>query len=91
MAKEPTIVAMGGGGFSMEPSNPLLDDYILALSGSDDPRVCFVPTASGDAASYIVNFYTASLESSADLRISRSSRECPSTWKTSYSARTSST
>jgi hypothetical protein len=26
------IVAMGGGGFSMEPENPLLDRYILGLS-----------------------------------------------------------
>jgi len=25
-----TIVAMGGGGFSMEPDNPLLDDHVLA-------------------------------------------------------------
>ena len=24
----PTIVAMGGGGFMMEPENPLLDDYL---------------------------------------------------------------
>jgi len=54
---QPTIVAMGGEGFSMEPENPLLDDYILSLSQSADPRMCFVPAASGDAASYIVNFY----------------------------------
>jgi hypothetical protein len=26
------IVAMGGGGFSMEPDNPLLDDFVLGLS-----------------------------------------------------------
>ena len=26
------IVAMGGGGFSMEPDNPLLDDFVLSLS-----------------------------------------------------------
>jgi hypothetical protein len=26
-----TIVAMGGGGFSMEPDNPRLDDYVLSL------------------------------------------------------------
>jgi hypothetical protein len=24
------IVAMGGGGFSMDPDNPLLDDFVLA-------------------------------------------------------------
>jgi hypothetical protein len=48
MAKGPTIVAMGGGGFSMEPINPLLDDYTLSLTGLEEPRVCFVPTASGE-------------------------------------------
>ena len=40
-------VAMGGGGFSMEPDNPLLDDYILSLARVPRPKVCFVPTASG--------------------------------------------
>jgi len=26
------IVAMGGGGFSMEPANRLLDDFVLSLA-----------------------------------------------------------
>lgn len=26
------IVAMGGGGFAMEPENPLLDDFVLTLA-----------------------------------------------------------
>jgi peptidase E len=52
------IVALGGGGFSMEPGG-LLDDYFLGLTGRDRPRVCFVPTASGDAAQYVVDFYAA--------------------------------
>jgi dipeptidase E len=51
------IVAFGGGGFSMEPGNPLLDDYVLSLAGSDRPKVCFLPTASGDADHYVVRFY----------------------------------
>jgi dipeptidase E len=51
------IVAFGGGGFSMEPRNPLLDDYVVGLSRRDRPRVCFLPTASGDADHYIVRFY----------------------------------
>jgi dipeptidase E len=55
----PSIVAMGGGGFSTEPNNPLLEDYLLSLVGSQQPRVCFVPTAGGDADSYIVKFYNA--------------------------------
>lgn len=51
------IIAMGGGGFSMEPENPLLDRYILKQSKSKRPRICFIGTASGDADSYIEKFY----------------------------------
>lgn len=50
---------MGGGGFSMKPRNPLLDRYVLAQTGKRKPAVCFVPTASGDADSYIAEFYVA--------------------------------
>jgi peptidase E len=50
------IFAMGGGGFSMEPDNPALDDHLLALTGVGRPRVCFVPTASGDADGYVERF-----------------------------------
>jgi peptidase E len=53
----PQIVAFGGGGFSMEAGNPLLDDHVLALTGKERPKVCFIPTASGDADHYIVRFY----------------------------------
>jgi dipeptidase E len=53
------IVAMGGGGFSMEPDNPLLDDFLLSLSARQPARVCFVPTASADSATYIAKFYRA--------------------------------
>jgi dipeptidase E len=53
------IVAFGGGGFSMESGNPLLDDYVLGLAGAVRPRVCFLPSASGDADHYIVRFYRA--------------------------------
>jgi dipeptidase E len=55
--RPPQIVAFGGGGFSMEAGNPLLDDYVLAATGRDRPRVCFLPTASGDADHYVVRFY----------------------------------
>jgi len=53
------IVAFGGGGFSMESGNPLLDDYVLGLAKAERPRVCFLPSASGDADHYIVRFYRA--------------------------------
>jgi peptidase E len=53
----PQILALGGGGFSMERDSSLLDDYALSLTGVDRPRVCFLPTASGDADHYVVRFY----------------------------------
>jgi peptidase E len=53
-----TIIAMGGGGFSMEET-PLLDDYVLAATHRPNPRVLFVPTASGDSADYVRRFYDA--------------------------------
>jgi peptidase E len=56
---ERRIVAMGGGGFSMEPENPRLDAFVLSLARSSPPRVCFVPTASGDSERYVANFYRA--------------------------------
>jgi dipeptidase E len=56
------IIAMGGGGFSMEPENPLLDRYILGLSNKEIPKICFVPTASGDSDKYIVRFYSAFIQ-----------------------------
>ena len=52
------IIAMGGGGFSMEPENPLLDLYILKQTNKARPKICFVPTASGDAEGYVNNFYS---------------------------------
>ena len=51
------IIAMGGGGFSMEPDNPLLDQYILNQSPEIKPKICFLPTASRDAEGYIEKFY----------------------------------
>lgn len=50
---------MGGGGFSMEPNNPLLDEFVLSLAPRRPPKVCFVPTASADSAAYLVRFYRA--------------------------------
>ena len=51
-----TIVAMGGGGFQMEPDNPLLDDHVVGLArehareaGRDRPRICLIPTASTES------------------------------------------
>jgi dipeptidase E len=59
MERSRQIVAFGGGGFSMESGNPLLDDYVLGLCRSPRPKVCFLPHASGDADHYVVRFYRA--------------------------------
>jgi dipeptidase E len=48
---------MNSGGFSMETRNPLLDDFIRGLTRKPRPKVCFVPTASGDGDNYIARFY----------------------------------
>ena len=50
------IFVMGGGGFAMEPSNPLLDDFVLGLAAAKEPRVLFLPTASGDTNAQINAF-----------------------------------
>ncbi|GAW51994.1 MULTISPECIES: peptidase E [unclassified Nocardioides] len=67
MTPSATILAFGGGGFAMEPDNPLLDDFLLSLAArrrgvGDRPRICFVPTASGDAEVYVDRFVEAFAE-----------------------------
>ncbi|HEY0444399.1 MAG TPA: peptidase E [Candidatus Limnocylindrales bacterium] len=57
MAPERNILAIGGSEFRTEPLNPLLDDYLLGLTGKHRPRVCFVPTAGGDDAASVRLFY----------------------------------
>jgi peptidase E len=53
------VVAMGGGGFSMEADNPRLDDFVLGLSGAARPTVCFLPTAAGDDPRFVGMFHRA--------------------------------
>jgi dipeptidase E len=50
---------LGGGGFSNETHSSLLDRYILSLTAKKKPRVCFLPTASGDSPEYVERFYRA--------------------------------
>jgi len=54
--RERLIFAMGGGGFTMEPANPLLDDFVLSLAQGGEPRILFLPTASGDTTTQINAF-----------------------------------
>jgi dipeptidase E len=51
------ILAMGGGGFTMRERSAALDRLVLELTGKPVPRVCFLPTASGDPADQVTRFY----------------------------------
>ncbi|MFB6849883.1 Type 1 glutamine amidotransferase-like domain-containing protein [Streptomyces sp. NPDC056373] len=51
-------MALLGGGFSTDEDG-LLDDWLLDHARSERPKVCFVPTASGDAPAYIDQFLRA--------------------------------
>ncbi|MGA4844181.1 Type 1 glutamine amidotransferase-like domain-containing protein [Streptomyces sp. G45] len=57
-ASPPRRVALLGGGFSTDEDG-LLDDWVLAHARASRPKVCFVPTASGDAPAYVERFLAA--------------------------------
>ena len=50
---EPQIVAIGGGGDTLEQTRALFR-HVLSLTGKERPRVIHVPTAMGDASEGIV-------------------------------------
>jgi dipeptidase E len=51
------ILAMGGGGFTMGELAPGLDALVLSLTGKTVPKVCFLPTASGDPSDQVARFH----------------------------------
>jgi dipeptidase E len=53
------IIAIGGGGFGREIKNLKIEKYIINQSKSKKPKICFIPTATGDDEGYIKNFYKA--------------------------------
>ena len=57
--RERQIIALGGGGFLMEPDTPALDLYVLGQARVPRPTVSFLATASGDADAFLAKFYTA--------------------------------
>ena len=57
--KSKNIVAIGGGGFGRSLGNLKIEKYIVSLVTKKVPKVCFIPTASGDNDSYKLNFYRA--------------------------------
>jgi dipeptidase E len=54
-----TVLALGGGGFTMGRGDPALDELVLDLAGGPAPKILFLPTAGGDAAAQIAAFYGA--------------------------------
>ena len=50
------IVGLGGGGDTVEQTNRLYD-YVLELTGTERPRLLYVPTAVAESNSGIVSFY----------------------------------
>jgi peptidase E len=56
------IIPIGGGGFYRDAENLELEKYVIQQSGVDNPRVCFVPTASGEPDHYVASFYSAFLK-----------------------------
>ncbi|HHP7230757.1 MAG TPA: Type 1 glutamine amidotransferase-like domain-containing protein [Xenococcaceae cyanobacterium] len=49
------LIAIGGGGFLVKPENQLLDRYCLECTGKTTPKVCFIPTASGDSKDFLAS------------------------------------
>jgi peptidase E len=56
------IIAIGGGGFYRDSENLALEKYLIQQTGVESPRVCFVPTASGEPDYYLSSFYAAFLK-----------------------------
>ena len=52
------IIAIGGGGFGRNPSHRVIEKYIIEQLNIERPNVLFIPTASAEDKSYIVNFYS---------------------------------
>ena len=48
---------MGGAQLRPEDYDPRLNAFVLGLARRARPRVCFVPTASGDSTEYVANFF----------------------------------
>jgi len=56
------IIPIGGGGFYRDSENLELEKYIIRQSGSENARIAFLPTASGEPDHYVSSFYAAFLK-----------------------------
>ena len=52
------VIAIGGGGFGRTQESYLIEQYILDQTSKSNPNICFIPTATGDLDSYLVNYYS---------------------------------
>ena len=53
------IIAIGGGGFGRDIGDLKIEKYIVQQSKKTKPKICFIPTATGDDQGYIDSFYKA--------------------------------
>jgi dipeptidase E len=58
MTIERHIFAIGDNGFRKDPNTPELNQYLLKHARVTTPKICFIPTASGDAQDYLDAFYS---------------------------------
>jgi peptidase E len=54
----PRIVALGGHEFRARPGDLAIVRHLLELTGAERPRVCLLPTASGDPQEGIASFHS---------------------------------
>jgi peptidase E len=74
---DPQIVAIGGGVLVPDTGNVALERYILDACGAAKPRVVFLPTASGDDATYVSRFYESYARFGVGLDVLRFFRRTP--------------
>jgi dipeptidase E len=61
------LLAMGGHEFARRQGNEALRDYLLGLARTDNPRVCLLPTASGDPEEQITAFRRSLADSACEV------------------------
>jgi dipeptidase E len=61
------IFVLGGGGFTSSIKDLALDHHLLSLTDAAEPRICLLPTASGDPEDQINRFYATYRDTGARL------------------------
>ena len=57
MSKPRQIISSGGGGFGRNPGQGIIEQYILDQTKKRKPKICLIPTATGDLEAYKLNYY----------------------------------